>query len=298
MLNDMESNIKFTMDEYDTEKGIPFLDILIKMEGKKLSTTIYRKPSDTLLTTKFNSNIPKRYKIGLIGCKIIRVLRICSDWRLLDNEIKYVKEMLGVNGFPVNIIDSEIERILDKWQSNGTRKVSESVLENENCKKFLKIPYENEASLNFRNKITTLFSKFWGSEVKGILIPKNKLGKLIKNKQNGDMSIASNLAYLFTCPVCQEIYVGKTARHVSIRIGEHISKSWKTGKEVKASKTSAISEHRIKHDYLMKFDKSCFNILKINSSGSWLGRKVLEALLIRNLRPSLNNQIAQEPYLF
>ena len=57
---------------------------------------------------EFNSNVPKKYKVGLIGCKVIRALHICSDWNLLNEEMEYVKEGLVANGFPINIINRKI----------------------------------------------------------------------------------------------------------------------------------------------------------------------------------------------
>ena len=59
-MNGWHERIKLTREGYKKEKGISFLDIRVEIEKASLATSVFHKESDTLLTTKFDSNIPKR----------------------------------------------------------------------------------------------------------------------------------------------------------------------------------------------------------------------------------------------
>ncbi|XP_069980133.1 uncharacterized protein [Penaeus vannamei] len=58
-------NIKFTC-EIEHNGHLPFLDIDIPRDGNSFVSSVYRKPSYTGLTTKFNSYIPIKYKGAFI----------------------------------------------------------------------------------------------------------------------------------------------------------------------------------------------------------------------------------------
>ena len=45
-LNDQCAEIHFTMEK-ESEGSIPFLDVHVKKEGSKLTTSVYRKPTHT-----------------------------------------------------------------------------------------------------------------------------------------------------------------------------------------------------------------------------------------------------------
>ena len=62
-LNDLNSNIKFTLESSDTK--LPFLDALVVKEGKTLSTDIYYKPTDTHQYLHFGSCHPHHTKTAI-----------------------------------------------------------------------------------------------------------------------------------------------------------------------------------------------------------------------------------------
>ena len=57
MINELHDNLKFT---YELENGgtIPFLDMLILNKSGSLSSSWYRKPTDTGLTLNFHALAP------------------------------------------------------------------------------------------------------------------------------------------------------------------------------------------------------------------------------------------------
>ena len=64
-LNSLDPLLKFTM-ETETQNKLNFLDVLIRKENNKIITSWYRKPSNTLNFTNWNSFGPKTHKIKLI----------------------------------------------------------------------------------------------------------------------------------------------------------------------------------------------------------------------------------------
>ena len=65
-LNSKHKNIKFTM-ENESNGQLPCLDVLVRKEGGKLHTSVYRKPSFSGLGTSFFSFISKPLKFSAIS---------------------------------------------------------------------------------------------------------------------------------------------------------------------------------------------------------------------------------------
>ena len=62
--------------------------------NKVLLTSWYRKPSNTLMFTQWNSNGPKIYKINLIRTMINRLKTICSNKWIFDRDLKQLKTVI------------------------------------------------------------------------------------------------------------------------------------------------------------------------------------------------------------
>ena len=95
-------NIKFTIEK-ESNKFLSFLDILIKNEGNRFSTSVYRKKTSIGLFTQFHSFTPMSYKIGLIRCLIHRAFKISSPYIILHNELGRIK-ILQKNMYPKSVI--------------------------------------------------------------------------------------------------------------------------------------------------------------------------------------------------
>ena len=55
--------------------------------------------------------------------------------------------------------------------------------------------------------------------------------------------LRSNVVYKFSCGRCNATYYSETWRHLSIRVGEHLSVSPLTGKKSKSKKSTAVKDH-------------------------------------------------------
>ena len=77
LLNDLNPNIKFTLESSDTK--LPFLDVLVIKEGTTLSTDIYYKPTDTHQYLHFGSCHPHHTKTAIPYNLARRLCTIVSD---------------------------------------------------------------------------------------------------------------------------------------------------------------------------------------------------------------------------
>ncbi|XP_069976323.1 uncharacterized protein, partial [Penaeus vannamei] len=75
---------------------------------------IYRKPTYTGLTTKFNSYIPIKYKGNLISTLIFRAFKISKDYFIFIKEIDFITNILRLNMFPINFIEKNIRTTLNR----------------------------------------------------------------------------------------------------------------------------------------------------------------------------------------
>ena len=89
-------------------------NIIIKNEGNRFSTSVYRKKISIGLYTQFNSYTPISYKIGLVRCLIYKAFKISSSYIIFHNELENVKILLQKNMYPKSVIDDQIKTFLDK----------------------------------------------------------------------------------------------------------------------------------------------------------------------------------------
>ena len=104
ILNSIHPNIAFTT-ELQSKNCLSFLDVLVDNSGPTLVTSTFRKPTHTGLYTKWNSFVPRRFKINLINCLLDRCYKICSSYKIISDEFEQIKTMLSRNGYPKYVLD-------------------------------------------------------------------------------------------------------------------------------------------------------------------------------------------------
>ena len=122
--NSRHRNIKFTY-EVETNESLNFLDILIQRKDQFI-TSIYRKPTFSGIYSHFDSFIPWSYKRGLISTLLFRIFHLCSNWSIINDEIRYLKVFLEKNKYPQNFIDLTISKILEKLILKSNTQKTES----------------------------------------------------------------------------------------------------------------------------------------------------------------------------
>ena len=94
------------------------------------------------------------------------------------------------------------------------------------------------------------------------------------------------MLYKYKCDICNNVYIGKTKRHLIVRQYEHLGKSIATGKPLRYSDkdVTTIRKHCHSLDHLASIDN--FSVLGNVMNNYHLSLKV--SLLILILKPSLN----------
>ena len=77
------------------------------------STSVYRKPTYTGLTTSFFSFIPGLYKINGIRILIFRAYHLSSTYFSFSKELQYLESMLVNNGYPQKLFQKYVSKFLN-----------------------------------------------------------------------------------------------------------------------------------------------------------------------------------------
>ncbi len=108
MLNNLDSNIKFTIEI--GKDGLPFLDIMVKRDGTRITTDLFYKPTDSKLYLDFHSCHPRNTKINVPYNLARRICTICLDTEDRDFRLQELKEFLTKRHYPSSLIVTGIEK--------------------------------------------------------------------------------------------------------------------------------------------------------------------------------------------
>ena len=101
--------------------------------------------------------------------------------------------------------------------------------------------------------------------------------------------------YNFTCGSCNASYIGKTFRHMKGRVSEHQGVSLRTGKHLKGTLWTSVTDHILDSNHIVDWED--FKVLG-RESNHWL-LQIKESLFIKRDRSSLNKNIySRELFLF
>ena len=87
----------------------------------------------------------------------------------------------------------------------------------------------------------------------------NSIGQFFNIKDRIPDCLQSCIIYKYTCSTCQGEYIGKTERHLEMRICEHLGKSFRTNNPLSSPPYSAIRQHSHNHDHPIA--KNAFSIV-------------------------------------
>ena len=106
VLNNLHPSIKFTMESSTTE--LPFLDILVIKEDRKIITDLYYKKTDSHQYLLFNSCHPSHVKRNIPFNMARRVCTIVLEETRRNNRLQELKSFLLRQKYPSNLIDAAI----------------------------------------------------------------------------------------------------------------------------------------------------------------------------------------------
>ena len=83
-------NMSFSFEQEKSGK-LSFLDVEVSRERREFVTTVYRKPTFSVVYTHFESFLPTVYKFGMVYTLAYRCFKICSDWTKFQEELSFLK---------------------------------------------------------------------------------------------------------------------------------------------------------------------------------------------------------------
>ena len=132
-------------------------------------------------------------------------------------------------------------------------------------------------------------------KVKIVFKTSNRLKYYLSLKDVVPEPLPSFQIYNFTCGSCNASYVGKTFRHMKVRVSEHQAVSPRTGKQLKGTLSTSVRNATLDCNHTVALDD--FKVLG-RESNHWL-LEIKKSLFIKRDRHSLNkNLYSQELFLF
>lgn len=109
-LNSLHKDISFKKQESD--KQMPFLDILVKKDGTYISTDIFFKQTDSKQYLNFKSCHPKHTKVNIPFSLARRICTIVSDSSLLRERLIEMASILVHRRYPIEVVKAGITKAL------------------------------------------------------------------------------------------------------------------------------------------------------------------------------------------
>ena len=140
VLNSVHPSLSFTI-EFEHEGSIPFLGTLITRCGNKLTTEVYRRPTDTGLLLHFDSHVNNRYKNSLVHTMVDRAYRLSSSQEAFSKECDKLRTIFSKLRYPNTLVNSTIERV-----KKGTDKEPHAVTPSEPSV-YIKLPFLKRSTI-------------------------------------------------------------------------------------------------------------------------------------------------------
>ena len=191
------------------------------------------------------------------------------------------------NNFPIWVVKKILKEEKEKIDKNNADKNKRTIqsdvkFESKDKSHLLLLPYQGEKGLHLTKSLKKNLKSLLPSIVKAnIGLTGKKLSTCFQIKDQTKFEHEHDIIFLATCPDgnCSENYFGESGRRVSKRIIDH------NGRDIKSHIFKHSSEKCRQHFYT-----SSFKIIGNGFNNSSFKRKVSEALLIKQIKPSLNVQ--------
>ena len=286
-INKWHPNLRFTV-EFEQNKRLPFLDVLVMREQDQHITTLYRKPTHTDLYLLWESNQCRKYKLGLIKTLMVRILRICSTPQLIREETERLRTTLKTNGYPPHIIRRGIregEVIVTRLQQQ------QKPAPVPKQRVFFTLGYYGHETMILASQVRKVCQKLLPHidlhvafkkqhTLKQTFLPIQKgLDESKKNKQ---------IIYKVPCKNCDLVYIGETARDRNTRMKEH---------EVAIRKNTADSD-LAKHVHNTQHVADFTNVETLGNESDWRRHVIKESLFTQQHLGKTINQVKHNIRVF
>ena len=288
IFNSINDNIKFTIEIPEYGKPINFLDISLETVDQGITYTWFRKPTHSNLLLHQESNVPFHMKRNFVLNTYNRIEARCSEDKEKMKKIKEFESILEENKYSKKqIISFKTQHAKKDKKIRKVKKKKTSL-------------FINYISDNTNRKINKTIDKY-GLNIKLVCKPAPQLSTILKNKKETHIEHKNNcvickvitnnkccqtryVVYQFSCKLCQDEYIGQTARPFHFRFKEH-----KRSIEHKNG-VSALSEHIENSHTGNNLTINDFNINFLEIFDNPVDCKISEAKYISLKHPRINRR--------
>ena len=221
------------------------------------------------------------YKINAVKTSVYRSYHLCSSFVNFHLENNFLVNFFNNNSYPKKVVFREIKTFLNKMYNQTIPRI---IVQNKMV--YLSFPYFGYISEKLKNSIRLLVGRRFPHLNLRIAFRNDfSIGSLFRHKERLESSLSSDVVYEYNCALCNECYIGSTARQYGCRISEHRGVSVRTGAPSTKQPSSAIYDHSFEtgHQLLPR----SFKILDRCREANQL--RTLEALYIYRKIPTLNS---------
>ena len=269
-------------------KGLNVLDMTIFTKNKQIEFSWFQKQCHSGITMQKDTFIPHHIKNNFVESRLKDIRDLCSSENLFRISSNKFTEQLKHNGFK--------QTDFTKQKGRKNKKQNLPDYKKQPC---LSLPFINNKC---DKKIRQLLKKY---NMKGNLVskPNNSLEKHLKNRKKKNNTCTCDICtkigpkhscndryivYQFTCKICKDFYIGKTARTFKMRYREH-----KYGISKKDTK-NALAQHSISHGD--RTDIGDFDIKILSKKNNTRDTTIEECRFIDALKPKINRKHEMTQY--
>ena len=269
--------LTFTIEK-EVNNQLAFLDVRLtrRIDGS-LQRDVYRRKTWNGQYTNFKSFVPIRQKQNLVRCITFRARNICSD-DTLEQELAFIKNIFRENGYPDRFIEKNMRPVSTEAPVTTVARK----------KLFICLPFNGDpaAEAVTRRITSALKATFYAADLRCTFRSRPILS--VQNKDKLPQLTSSMVIYSFRC-ICDAFYVGRTTRHLSTRIREHLPRWLNHGGN--GSISSAVLSHLVDTGHQVNPQQAFRVLLRIPPNRSKAVRSRMlataEAISIRRLTPNL-----------
>lgn len=285
--NSVNDKIQFTMDIPDLNCPLNFLDISINIIHQKIDYSWYTKPCRSDITLRQDSWLPSHVKNNFLTQSVKNVEKKCSNSTNREFSFNILKSRIKNNGY--NNFDPH--RSLQRLYHKKEKKEKDTDY---------KVPLVLDfVSDSHSRHIRKILSKYDQLPIQLVTKTGKQLKDCFKNRpktvRHGDCDVCKKLedkyicsdrflVYKFTCNICQDSYIGQTARPFKQRFTEH---KYSLNR---ADETSALSTHALKAHGDVTLDIDSFSLRILFKGKTPLETRLIESKMIRTQQPNLNRK--------
>ena len=309
--NDQHPNIHFTWETSKDSSQINFMDLTARIQDQQLEYELFMKPSNSGVNLNFTSAIPRYVKTAVATEQFHRAVALSSNEEMEERSCGKISALLQGNSYPTETIE-RLCNTSQRWKkgkaksargqlAQGTSMLRLPFRSDELHRKIARICRESELPIrlvyrqngSLKNRLVrSAWSKPSCSVHQKYVEQENRIKRSRGKPRDDCLACLSGLeehqcgvkgtVYLLKCKLCDEEYIGESARTIRARLGEHHFQARNACKE------SPWGEHAKKHPEITISKQPIFVARILAICANNITRKVRESIEIRDRSPKIN----------